>query len=75
MSTKPKKVYFSYLDSAPTVSPAMAHRFLKEAFQYCSYDDSFTELLATLIIDRMNLIQENMIAGNLDYAEIWRLFE
>jgi hypothetical protein len=53
----------------------MAHRFLKEAFQYCGYDDSFTELWATSIIDRMNLIQENMIAGNLDCAEIWRLFE
>jgi hypothetical protein len=53
----------------------MAHGFLKEAFQCCGYDDSFTELLATSITNRMNLIQENMITGSLDYAEIWRLFD
>jgi hypothetical protein len=75
MSTKPETVYFSHLDSAPTVSPAMAHQFLKEAFQYCGWDSSFTDLWATSCIDRINMIQGNTIAENLDYGEIWRLFE
>ena len=56
------------------VTPAMAQRFLKGAFK-CTYDDCCTELLAQSIIERMNLILENMIAGNLEHAEIWRLFE
>ena len=74
MSAKPKKYTLAYLDSAPTVSPAMAQRFLKETFQ-CGYDDYCTEMLTTSFIDRINMIQVNMMGGNLDYYKIWCLFE
>jgi hypothetical protein len=73
MSRKPQFVYFSYLDSAPPLTPAMAQRFLKEAFSECG--NAHTELLAKSIIERIKMIQENMIAGKVDYAKIWHLFE
>jgi hypothetical protein len=73
MSTKPETVLFSYLDFSPAVSAAMAHKFLKEAFQ-TGYDDCCTEMLAKSFIDRINMIQGDMMSGNLDYYEIWSIF-
>ena len=74
MSRKPQSLFFSYPDSASSLSPATVQKFLKEAFQ-CGYDDYCTKLLAKSIIEKMSTIQENMIAGNLDFIEIWLLFE
>jgi hypothetical protein len=78
MSTEPDEVHFSYLDSATPVTPAMAHRFLKEVFQ-CSYCDSYeydwTEEEAKSIIERINMIQYDLMVLDLDVDDIWHLFD
>jgi hypothetical protein len=78
MSTKTDEDAFSYLDSATPVTPALAHRFLKEAFQ-CSYDDNYdidwTEEEAKSIIVRTNMIQCDIVVLDLDVYQIWLLFE
>jgi hypothetical protein len=79
MSTEPDEVHFSYQDSGMPVTPALAHRFLKEAFQ-CRYDESYddnnwTEEEAKSIIERINMIQHAIMVFDLDIYDIWLLFE
>jgi hypothetical protein len=79
MSTKPDKVHFSYLDSATPVTPTLAHRFLKEAFR-CRYDENYeendwTEEEAKSIIERINMIQHDILVLDLDCYKIWLLFD
>jgi hypothetical protein len=78
MSAEPDEVHFSYLDSATPVTPAMAHRFLKEGFQ-CGYFDSYeydwTEEEAKLIIERINMIQDDIYDQVLELYDIWLLFD
>jgi hypothetical protein len=74
MSTKPEKVCFSHLDSTTPVTPVLAHGFLKEAFQ-CSHHDHCTEKLAKSFIERINMIQHDVVVLDLDHCKIWLLFE
>ena len=70
---------FSCLDSASPVTPQLAHRFLKDAFQ-CRCDDGcheeeLTDEEAKSIIERLYMIQDDIVALDLDLYDIWLLFE
>ena len=77
MSAFPDK--FSYMDGASPVTAALAHRFLKEAFQ-CHYNDGvyqeeWTDEEAKSIIQRINMIQDDIYDMVLDLYDIWLLFD
>ena len=78
MSTKPDEVHFFYLDSATPVTPALAHKFLKEVFQYSYYEKyeyNCTEEEAKSIIKRINMIQHDIMVLDLDVYQICLKFD
>ena len=70
---------FSYLDSVTPVTPQLAYRFLKEAFKCrCDdgcYEEEWTNEEAKSIIEYMYMIQDDIMALDLDLYDIYLLFE